>query len=179
MPAPANHQHTSPESAVARRDPVGHRPIAVRPFAESDRPFLRANAHRLDPGPTAAPRDPAVMAAYFDRLGAGRIEPPPGLETFVAVDVADAPLGLIALYPSRDHFTDHPRAYVETLVVAAEAEGAGVGSALMRHAEAWARDRGCAEVSLDVFAGNDRARAFYERAGYRPDHLRLVTRLDP
>ncbi|MDP9366418.1 MAG: GNAT family N-acetyltransferase [Chloroflexota bacterium] len=172
-----------PSSASRADDPDSHRgeaaaPIAVRPFRENDRPFFRRIVGRLDPGPTAAPRDPAKVAAYFRRLAAGEIEPPPRLETFVAVDQHDVPLGLLALYPSRDYFTGHPRAYVETLVVAAEAEGRGVGRALMEHAEHWARSRGMAEASLDVFAGNDRARAFYERAGYRPDHVRMVKRIE-
>ena len=102
---------------------------------------------------------------------------PPGAETFVAVDAEGAPLGMIVLQPSTDHFTGHGRAYVEALVVAAEAEGKGAGRAMMAHAETWARERGLREVCLDVFAGNDRARAFYERAGYRADHTRLVKRL--
>lgn len=166
---------TRPPSAPEPSPPgAGPIRIAVRPFVEADRPFFRRIVGRLDPGPTAAPRDPAAVADYFRRLAAGEIDASPGLETFVAVDPAGAPLGVLALSPSQDYFTGHPRAYVETLVVAAEAEGKGAAAALMRHAERWARDRGCAEVSLDVFAGNDRARAFYERAGYRTDHLRMV-----
>ena len=150
------------------------RDIAVRPFAEADRPFFQRIVDRLNPGPTASPRDPAAMADYFRRLAAGEIEEPAGAETFVAVDAAGMPLGLIALRPSEDYFTGHGRAYVETLVVTPEAEGRGVGVALMRHAEAWARARRFAEVALDVFAGNDRARAFYQCLGYRPDHIRLA-----
>ena len=158
--------------------PDPNRPaVSIRAFAAADRPFFQRIVDRLNPGPTSSPRDPAAMADYFRRLGAGEIEARAGAETFVAIDAAGAPVGLIALRPSEDYFTGHGRAYVETLVVAPEAEGRGVGAALMRHAETWARARGFAEVSLDVFAGNDRARAFYERLGYRPDHLRLAKRL--
>ena len=152
-------------------------PISVRPFAAADHPFFQSIVQRLDPGATVAPRDRGKMTDYFRRLGAGEVESPPGTESFVAIDAAGAPLGIITLYPSQDHFTGHGRACVETLVVAPEAEGRGVGAALMDHAETWARAHGLIEVSLDVFAGNARARAFYERAGYRPDHIRLVKRL--
>ena len=117
------------------------------------------------------------MADFFRRVGAGEVEQPPGAETFVAVDGAGDPLGLIVLHPSADYLTGHGRAYVEILVVAEVAEGQGAGRALMRHVEDWARERGFVEVSLDVFAGNARARAFYERAGYCPDHIRMVKRL--
>lgn len=155
--------------------PSGARaPVTIRPFAEEDRPFYRRVVDRLHPGESVSPRAPAAMTDYLRRLAAGEAELPAGTETFVAVDAAGAPLGLIALYPDGDYFTGHGRAHVETLVVAPEAEGAGVGSALMRHAETWARERGMREVVLDVFAGNDRARAFYERAGYRADHIRLA-----
>ena len=157
--------------------PAAHPTITVRPFTEADRPFFRAIVGRLHPGETVAPRDPTAMADFFRRVGAGEVEQPPGAETFVAVDGAGDPLGVIVLHPSADYFTGHGRAYVEILVVAEAAEGKGAGRALMRHAEDWARERGFVEVSLDVFAGNARARAFYERAGYRPDHVRMVKRL--
>jgi ribosomal protein S18 acetylase RimI-like enzyme len=83
------------------------------------------------------------------------------------------PLGLLVMKPDFDYFTDHPRAYVEILVVSEEAEGRGVGRALMSHAEQWGRERGCHEVVLDVFANNPSAIAFYERIGFAPDHLRM------
>ena len=78
------------------------------------------------------------------------------------------------VHPDADYFTGHPRAYVDVLVVAPEAEGQGVGRALLDHVEAWAREQGCLEVVLDVFAGNEAATAFYERCGYRPDHVRMA-----
>ena len=148
--------------------------LRVRPFTEEDRPFFRGIVDRLVPQAAAAPRDPAAFADWFRRLGAGELEQPPGAEAFVAVGPTDEPLGALMIHPDRDHFTGHGRAYVEVLVVAAEAEGRGAGQALMRHAEAWAHARGFREVDLDVFAGNDRARAFYERLGYRTDHCRMV-----
>jgi GNAT superfamily N-acetyltransferase len=39
-------------------------------------------------------------------------------------------------------------------VVTREAEGRGVGAALMRAAEAWARSRGHGKLTLNVFDGN-------------------------
>lgn len=149
----------------------------IRPFAEEDRPFFAAIVGRLQPAVTAAPRDPAAMADYFRRLAGGEVEQPTGTEAFVATDPDGAPLGVIILHPITEFFTGHGRAYVGALVVAVEAEGRGVGASLLRHAEAWARDRGLIEVSLDVFVGNDRVRAFYERAGYAADHVRMVKRL--
>lgn len=88
--------------------------------------------------------------------------------------VDGTPAGVVAVHPDTDYFTGHARTYVDILVVAAEAEGKGIGRALMRHAEDWARAHDCLEVVLDVFAGNTGAIAFYERNGYRPDHIRMA-----
>lgn len=52
---------------------------------------------------------------------------------------------------------------LRSLYVDPAAQGAGVGSALLAHAEA----AGAAE--LEVFAGNGHARAFYEARGWRDD----------
>ena len=61
-----------------------------------------------------------------------------------------------------------PRRYlvIEGIVVLPEAQRAGVGSALLQHAEAWALSRGLDEVELTVWEFNVGARQFYEAQGY-------------
>ena len=44
----------------------------------------------------------------------------------------------------------------------------------MQAAEDWARTQGFRLICLDVFANNQRARAFYARHGYQDDSLRLT-----
>ena len=46
------------------------------------------------------------------------------------------------------------------------AHGTGLGPALMAQAQLDARAMGCKRVLLGVYAGNDRARAFYEKQGF-------------
>ena len=58
-------------------------------------------------------------------------------------------------------------AVVQALVVDSEARSSGVGEALMREAEAWARHRKLPSVSLYSGDHRKRAHAFYERIGYR------------
>jgi GNAT superfamily N-acetyltransferase len=151
--------------------------IAIRPFGAEDQPFLARVAPRMDPGQTASPRDPAALARFFSGLGAGNFLTKPGARAFVATIDGQA-CGVISFYPDRDYFTDHPRAYVDNLVVTQESEGKGVGRALLDHVERWARAHGYREVVLDVFAGNQRAIAFYERQGYQPDHIRMAKPLE-
>jgi GNAT superfamily N-acetyltransferase len=151
--------------------------ITVRPFDAEDQPFLNRVAPRIHPGQTVSPRDPAALDRFFSDLQRGRLLTEPAAEAFVAT-IDGEPCGLISVHPDEDYFTGHPRAYVDILVVAREAEGKGVGRALMDHVERWARDRAFREVVLDVFAGNQGAIAFYERQGYRPDHIRMAKPLD-
>lgn len=151
--------------------------IVIRPYTSADRPFLARVASRLHPGHTASPRDPAIVDRFFAALAAGRLLTEPGAEAFVATSDGE-PIGIVAIHPDADYFTGHPRAYVDVLVVAPEAEGRGMGRALLRHAEEWARRYGCREVVLDVFATNEDAIAFYERCGFRPDHIRMAKPLE-
>jgi GNAT superfamily N-acetyltransferase len=148
--------------------------FTIRPIAAEDSEFVRRVATRLYHGPTTSPRDPEKLQRYFSALTPADLTRDPGTEAFVAIgDELGAPLGLLVIKPDFDYFTDHPRASVEILVVAEEAEGRGVGRALMTHAEQWGRAHGCREVVLDVFANNLSAIAFYERIGFAPDHLRM------
>ncbi|MFD0981715.1 GNAT family N-acetyltransferase [Tropicimonas aquimaris] len=57
---------------------------------------------------------------------------------------------------------------MDGIFVDAEARGEGVGSALIRTVIAEARALGMKEVRLDVIDINLRARALYERHGFRP-----------
>jgi ribosomal protein S18 acetylase RimI-like enzyme len=151
--------------------------VAVRSFSPEDRPFLARIASRMHPGQTASPRDPATLDRFFSELGGGQFLTKPGAEAFVAT-IEGEPCGLVSFYPDKDHFTGHPRAYVDNLVVAEECERKGVGRALLAYVERRARDHGCREVVLDVFAVNRGAIAFYERQGYGPDHIRMAKPLD-
>jgi ribosomal protein S18 acetylase RimI-like enzyme len=61
------------------------------------------------------------------------------------------------------------RGHIFYLDVAPEAQGAGVGSALLRAALDGLREAGCADVTLWTFAENERALRFYTAAGWTPD----------
>jgi GNAT superfamily N-acetyltransferase len=58
-------------------------------------------------------------------------------------------------------------AVVQALVVDDARRGQAIGEALMHEAEAWAAGRGLDATSLYTSISRDRARAFYERIGYR------------
>ena len=62
------------------------------------------------------------------------------------------------------------RALVEGVRTAAPARGQGVGEAMMRHAIAVARARGCTLVQLTSDKTRTRAHEFYRRLGFKMSH---------
>lgn len=74
-----------------------------------------------------------------------------------------AAVGLCAVIARGDGAVELKR-----LIVAAAARGRGVGSALVRGAEAEARGLGAGRIVLEVGIGNAQARALYRRAGFVP-----------
>lgn len=87
-----------------------------------------------------------------------------------SIIVAEEPAGVIAGFvfstTKQDYFTGEEHSHIEVLSVSEEAEGRGIGRALLEAAEMWARSRGYPHVTLNVFGVNRRARAVYEKAGY-------------
>ncbi|KAB2885335.1 MAG: GNAT family N-acetyltransferase [Albidovulum sp.] len=63
------------------------------------------------------------------------------------------------------------RAQVESVRVAADLRGRGIGAAMMADAETRARAAGCRLVQLTSNAGRERARKFYEGLGFTPSHI--------
>jgi ribosomal protein S18 acetylase RimI-like enzyme len=83
-------------------------------------------------------------------------------------------LGFIQLGEEKEFFSGEAHGYIANLAIAKEAEGKGVGKALMNAAEVWAKECGYRYLSLYVFGTNKHARAFYEKLGYNEDSLELT-----
>ena len=64
--------------------------------------------------------------------------------------------------------TDRVEIYIDDLCVEETCRGRGIAKALYTHVCAWARDLGCAFVTLNVWCGNDGAMKFYEKMGLTP-----------
>ena len=65
----------------------------------------------------------------------------------------------------------------EAIAVSADAEGRGVGRALLEANEANVRKHGARSLTLHVISTNSRARSFYERSGYFGEMLRYIKKL--
>jgi len=64
--------------------------------------------------------------------------------------------------------------HIFLLYVAPEHRRKGIGTALMHHAEDWARARGDRQISLQVFLSNQGAVNLYQQLGYQTESLLMV-----
>ncbi len=153
-------------------------PVNVRRATMDDLPFIRSLAERFARFGTPPWRDPTLMWQFHqhsaDEVGTS-------ISTsdlvLIAEDAQGTPLGFICATHATDFFTQEPQGYVSDLAVSAEAEGKGVGRKLLEHAEAWARAQGYRILTLDVFAANAPARAFYTHLGYAEETVKMVKKL--
>lgn len=79
---------------------------------------------------------------------------------------------------SVDQVNGERHAHVFLLYVMPEHRRRGIGSALMHHAEAWARNRGDRQIGLQVFTQNQLALELYRRRGYQPLSLWMLKNLE-
>lgn len=112
------------------------------------------------------PEDPWTAEMF-----AGEIAQPPESRLYLLAE-AEAGVGgaqggtAMAGYAGMMFVPGGTQADVLTIAVRAAFWGRGIGSALLGALLAAARDRGCAEVFLEVRADNPRARGLYLRRGF-------------
>jgi len=95
----------------------------------------------------------------------------PKVTIFVAADKDDVAVGYIfcMLSEYKDHaiMQDGKTLYIDDLCVDESQRGKGIGKMLFERARAYAREQGCRNITLNVWAGNDGARRFYENLGMK------------
>jgi len=144
----------------------------IRSADARDRGFVLAATARLAAFGVPDGRTAPEIVEGEARTLRGYFEAAHPLETLLIAETDGAPSGFVFLEEHEDYFTLATHGHIGILVVAEAAEGRGVGAALMRAAEEWARSRGHRTLTLNVFDGNRRARALYERSGFRPDTIK-------
>ena len=151
-------------------------PVKIRAAVLEDAEFILGLAERLVEFGDVPGRDRAAMITRDRSVLAAALTG--GVSTiFVAVGDDARSLGFIHLTTADDYYDARQTAHVADLVVAREAEGRGVGAALMARAEEWAREQGFAMLTLNVFTANRRARHLYAQLGFAEEWIRCLKRL--
>lgn len=140
--------------------------------------------------------DVAAIMALFPRLAAFELPPErvpehlwqgdaellqlwstgavPQCLVFVAVSDSQSIVG-VSIAQLREELLSHqPSAHLEVLAVGDQAEGQGIGKALIAAAEQAVQERGASSMTLHVFSTNTRARGLYERMGYTGELIRYI-----
>jgi len=98
---------------------------------------------------------------------------------FVAADENDMVLGygFCVLQPhiGNNNQPDHTTLYIDDICVDEAARGKHIGRTIYEAIVKFARESGCHNITLNVWEGNDVARAFYENLGMRVQKTGMET----
>jgi ribosomal protein S18 acetylase RimI-like enzyme len=128
----------------------------------------------------ADPADRGAVVALWEAAGLTRPWNPPeadfdralaGPTSTVLVGFDDGSLAATALAGDDGH-----RGWLYYVAVPAERRGMGLGTEIVRAAEAWLRDRGCRKVQLMVRDTNEAVLGFYEALGYEDSGVQVLGR---
>ena len=89
------------------------------------------------------------------------------------------PVACLWLGNAVDQVKGDRHAHIFLLYVVPAQRRQGIGGALVRHAEAWAKARGDRQIGLQVFRANQPALNLYQKLGYQPVSVWMVKPLLP
>lgn len=109
-----------------------------------------------------------IIDAYWERLWRS-VEENEGRWLVATVDerIVGFVCGWVEREPDEEHLLVKEWWYVADLVVLPEFQKRGIACELMVHMEVEAKSRGLLRIQVGALWRNDRARAFYEKCGYR------------
>jgi aminoglycoside 6'-N-acetyltransferase I len=103
-------------------------------------------------------------AREIDRYFAAEVREP--LEVLIAFDEEAIGFVELSIRPYAEGCETDRVAFVEGWYVQPDARGTGVGAALIRAAEEWARSQGCTEIASDTEADNVSSAAAHLALGF-------------
>ena len=137
--------------------------IAIRPAADEDVVALASLSAQL-----GYPSDANAMRERLRRVRDLEIG-----QVFVAVGAASRVVGWMHVV-ERFTLEDEPFVEIAGLIVDETVRSAGVGAALLRVAESWAREQGHARMRVRSNVIRQRAHEFYKREGYAEKKRQVV-----
>ena len=109
-------------------------------------------------------KDAASQRAYIEHLDRGH-------NLFLVATAHGQIVGILALLDSLLCSTAEP-ALAVGLHIVRDWRGRGIGSAMLRYAVRWARERGYGRLEADIFTSNERSLHLFSKAGFKEDACR-------
>jgi ribosomal protein S18 acetylase RimI-like enzyme len=155
--------------------PIGHTRFAIRLACSED----RRQIHELLPRLHAFGEVPLRTAGQLEAGERRTIDryldhEPASARLWIAESPESKVLGFAYAESAVDYFTQETHGHLGILAVSVTVEGQGVARALLLTVEEWGRENRFRFLTLNVFAGNTRARHFYAHAGFAPDIIRCL-----
>jgi GNAT superfamily N-acetyltransferase len=150
--------------------------LKIRPATTADARLLAGLAERLASFSLPPWRTPDSIAnadagAMMEAIEAGSDD-----NQVVIAERDGVPVGCLHILVIKDFFgVSH--GHISVLATTADAEGTGVGRTLIAYAEQWTTRHGLSLMTLNVFAGNERARRFYDRTGFEVEMMKYAKRI--
>jgi len=141
--------------------------VTIRPAVPADAPILSELLAQLG-YPASVTDIPQRLQAIADFRTAA---------AFVATNRYGEVVGLITAHIIPSIHDNDPVAWLTTLVVLEDARGAGIGSALVRHVEGWAIEKGAKRLSVTSGIQRHSTHEFYEKRDYERTGLRFSKKL--
>jgi ribosomal protein S18 acetylase RimI-like enzyme len=97
---------------------------------------------------------------------------------WVIIEGESSPIACLWLGSAIDQVTGDRHSHVLLLYVMPNCRRQGIGAALMRYAEQWAKEQGDRQIGLQVFSHNQPALTLYHSLGYAPQSIWMVKPLN-
>jgi aminoglycoside 6'-N-acetyltransferase I len=111
-------------------------------------------------------RDLTTLRAEMDQF----VAQPGRHAQFLAIDDEGAPMGMSEVSLRSDPVPgtgSQPVAFLEAIYVVPQARRHGLARALVTHARAWGRERGCTEFASDALLANEASHAMHRALGFK------------
>lgn len=84
---------------------------------------------------------------------------------------------ILQQYKNHNIFTDIKTLYIDDLCVNKNVRGEGIGKKLYDYVLEYAKEKGCYNVTLNVWSENESAMRFYEKCGLKPMKVGMEVKL--
>jgi ribosomal protein S18 acetylase RimI-like enzyme len=147
--------------------------LTLRRATAADEQVLAALAARLSAFELPAWRAPHAIADADSRaMISAAAGGDPNDEVLIAERGGEV-VGCLHVLAATDFFGLR-HGHVSVIATTEAAEGSGVARQLIEHAEQWTAERGLPLLTLNMFAGNARARRFYEKGGFQVEMVKYA-----